>query len=311
MESLRFYASLSNVKTPGPKLAAALAVIVLAVAAVGARSASPARTMHAERTAARASEASTNWAGYAVTSPDMTTPISFSSVTGTWTQATATCGTGDANAASAAWVGLGGYSLSSQAVEQIGTDADCNASGGSTYYAWYELVPAPPVNLTIKIHPGDVITTSVNVDGDNVVLQLIDRTRHVRFTKRSSMARPDTSSAEWIAEAPSSCTGFTCNPLPLANFGSVTFSRIAMIGDGHPGTLLDPSWTAVPLQLVPDGNGFGFFPGPYHGHGYGVQTSTAGTSAPGAVTLDGRSFTLNWVSDASESGASGASAASG
>jgi len=301
MESLRFYASLSNVKTPGPKLAAALAVIVLAVAAVGARSASPARTMHAERTAARASEASTNWAGYAVTSPDMTTPISFSSVTGTWTQATATCGTGDANAASAAWVGLGGYSLSSQAVEQIGTDADCNASGGSTYYAWYELVPAPPVNLTIKIHPGDVITTSVNINGNIVVLQLIDRTTHVRFTKRSTMSRPDTSSAEWIAEAPSSCSNLSCNPLPLADFGSVTFSRIATIGDGHPGTLVDPAWSAIPLQLVPDGGGFGFFPGPNRGHGYGVHNSTAGTSAPDAVTSDGRAFTLNWLSDASAS----------
>jgi len=311
MRSLRFSSSPLSPKASTAALAGLLAVAALLAAVFGARAAGPARPMHVERLAARAGEASTNWAGYAVTGADTNSPIAFTSVTGTWTQATATCGPGDGRAASAAWVGLGGYSLTSRAVEQIGTDADCTEDGPPSYYAWYELVPAPPVNLTIKIHPGDVITTSVNVDGDNVVLQLIDRTRHVRFTKRSSMARPDTSSAEWIAEAPSSCTGFTCNPLPLANFGSVTFSRIAMIGDGHPGTLLDPSWTAVPLQLVPDGNGFGFFPGPYHGHGYGVQTSTAGTSAPGAVTLDGRSFTLNWVSDASESGASGASAASG
>ncbi len=166
-------------------------------------------------------------------------------------------------------------------------------------------MPAPPVNLTMKIRPGDVITGSVNVDGNSVVVQLINRTRHVRFTKRATMPQPDTSSAEWIAEAPSSCTGVTCNPLPLANFGSVTFSRIATIGNGHPGTLLDPAWTAVPLQLVPDGTGFGFYPGPYRGHGYGVYSSTAGTSAPNAVSADGRSFTLSWLSDPSSSALTG------
>ncbi len=305
MRSLRFCASPSSVKAAVPALAGALALTTLLAAALGVRASTSARTLHAPRLAAASAEASTNWAGYAVTSPDTTTPMSFSSVTGTWTQTTATCGAADANAASAAWVGLGGYSLTSLAVEQIGTDADCTANGKGSYYAWYELVPAPPVNLTMKIRPGDVITGSVNVDGNSVVVQLINRTRHVRFTKRATMPQPDTSSAEWIAEAPSSCTGVTCNPLPLANFGSVTFSRIATIGNGHPGTLLDPAWTAVPLQLVPDGTGFGFYPGPHRGHGYGVYSSTAGTSAPNAVSADGRSFTLSWLSDPSSSAATG------
>jgi len=311
MRSLRFSAPLSSVKAPVLGLAALLALGALLAAAIGARAAAPGGPVHAQRLAARAGEASTNWAGYAVTSPDTTSPISFTSVTGTWTQATATCGPDDGHAASAAWVGLGGYALASRAVEQIGTDADCSENGPPSYYAWYELVPAPPVNLTIKIHPGDVITTSVNINGGDIVLQLINRTRHVRFTKRATMPRPDTSSAEWIAEAPSTCTDLSCNPLPLANFGSVTFSHIATIGDGHPGTLLDPTWTAVPLQLVPDSNGFGFYPGPSRGRGYSVHSSTAGTSAPDAVTLDGRSFTLSWASDPSGPTPAGPSAAPG
>ena len=301
MSSLRFCGSLFSVKAPSPALAGALALAALVAAAAGARAAAPTGAAHAQRLAATSAEASTNWAGYAVTSPDPASPIDFSSVTGTWTQTTATCGATDGNAASASWVGLGGYALSSQAVEQIGTDADCTPSGKGSYYAWYELVPAPPVNLTMKIRPGDVITGSVNVSGTTIVVQLINRTRHVRFTKKAPMLQPDTTSAEWIAEAPSSCTGFSCNPLPLANFGSVTFSRIATIGNGHPGTLLDPAWSAVPLQLVPDGTGFGFYPGPRHGHGYAVMSSTAGTSAPDAVSSDGRSFTLSWLSDPSSS----------
>ena len=45
----------------------------------------------------------------------------------------------------AIWVGLGGYSLTSGELEQIGTEADCDAHGRASYYVWYELVPADPV----------------------------------------------------------------------------------------------------------------------------------------------------------------------
>ncbi|MBV8396585.1 MAG: hypothetical protein JO064_10060 [Actinobacteria bacterium] len=277
-------------------LAAALVALLLAsVAAQGAA----VRTSHTARALGATTESSTNWAGYAVTGSDAS-PISFTSVTGTWSQAAATCSPGDGSSASAVWVGLGGYSLSSQALEQIGTDADCNANGPASYYAWYELVPSPPVNLTLKIDPGDVITTSVNINGNNVLLQLKDRTRHTTFTKRITTSVTDISSAEWIAEAPSSCTDYRCDPLPLADFGSVTFSHIATIGNAHPGTLTDPTWTLNPIQLVPDARGgFGFFPGP--DRGYTRYASTAGTSAPAALTTDGRSFSLTWLSDPSAS----------
>ena len=177
------------------------------------------------------------------------------------------------------WVGLGGYATTSQALEQIGTDADCSRSGKPTYYAWYELVPEPPVNLkTFKINAGDTITTSVNVTGSTVLLQLKNRTRGTVFTKRVTTSNLDLTSAEWIAEAPSSCTSGGCTPVPLANFGNVAFSRIATIGNAHGGTLTDPSWSAVPIQLVPKARGGGFFPGPERG--YVTQNSTAGTSLP-------------------------------
>jgi hypothetical protein len=285
------------VKGRSPVVAGLLALGALVAVALVAEAAPPERFAHAQRTASAATEASTNWAGYAVTSATPDSPISFTSVTGTWTQAGATCPTGTGDSASAVWVGLGGYALDSQALEQIGTDADCNANGPPSYYAWYELVPEPPVNLTIKINPGDLITTSVNVSGNTVVLQLKNRTRHTTATKRAAVGAPDVRSAEWIAEAPSSCTNFRCDPLPLANFGSVTFSRVATIGNGHPGTLTDPTWTAQPIQLVPQGHGgFGFYPGP--DRGYVTYGSTAGTSPPLSLSADGRSFTLSWLSDA-------------
>ena len=271
-------------------LPALLAVVVLSGPAPAAQS----RLVRAPL-AATATETSTNWAGYAAVSPDPSAPITYTSVTGTWTQVAATCGAGETNSASAFWVGLGGYSETSEALEQIGTDADCSRSG-PTYYAWYELVPDPPVILKMKIKPGDVITTSVNVSGNTVLLQLKNRTRGTVFTKRVTTENLDLTSAEWIAEAPSACTREACTPVPLSNFGSIAFSRIATIGNTHPGTLTDPTWNAVPIQLVPRARGGGFFPGPERGTM--SQGSTAGTSAPAGLTADGRAFSLSWLANA-------------
>ena len=289
MRSLRFCASPSSVKAAVPALAGALALTTLLAAALGVRASTSARTLHAPRLAAASAEASTNWAGYAVTSPDTTTPMSFSSVTGTWTQTTATCGAADANAASAAWVGLGGYSLTSLAVEQIGTDADCTANGKGSYYAWYELVPGPRVKLALPVRPGDLVTASVSVVGTGLVLQLRNRTRNALVTERVTPAGPlDLSSAEWIAEAPSLCAA-SCRPLPLADFGAVTFSRIAAVGNRVAGTLTAPTWSAVPLRLVPR-------PG---------SATPAGTAPPSLAAPDGRSFTVAWLADATASAPAG------
>ena len=79
-----------------------------------------------------------NWAGYAVHYPG----VSFRQVSGTWKQPNATCVPGQSTY-SAVWVGIGGYKPTSHALEQIGTEADCNAAGNTVVSAWYELVPAP------------------------------------------------------------------------------------------------------------------------------------------------------------------------
>ena len=278
-----------------------LPVLVLssASASSGATTAPRIVAVHAPFAKSAAREASANWAGYAVLSSDAAAPTSFTSVTGTWTVSSVACDASGSSSASAFWVGLGGYSTTSQALAQIGTDADCSPAGASTYYAWYELVPEPPVNLAIKIEPGDTITTSVNVTGDTVLLQLKNRTLRTVFTKRATTSNLDLSSAEWITEAPSNCSTFSCRPVPLSTFGSVTFSRIATIGNGHPGTLTDPTWSATPIQLVPHANG-GFYPG--HDRGFFSQSSTAGTALPAGLTPDGRAFTLSWTASASGGG---------
>jgi hypothetical protein len=238
---------------------------------------------------AAAESVSSNWAGYAVADSSTvatggsSSPLTFTSVTATWRQPKARC-TAGSETFSAFWVGLGGFADTSQALEQIGTSSDCSAAGRARYYAWYELVPAASIPLALKILAGDLVTASVNVNGTSVLVQVKNRTRKTSFTRSLTMASPDLSSAEWIAEAPSACTpSGACRMLPLSNFGSVTFDKIATIANNHPGTIIDPTWEPALIRLV-------------------SSSASAGGSASGAtpaqVSADGRRFAVAWVAAA-------------
>lgn len=232
---------------------------------------------------------SQNWAGYVAGGTQ------FSSVSGSWVQPTAKCGSGQTY--SAFWVGVGGSGQSS-ALEQTGTEADCAADGSIDYHAWYELVPAAPVKLDLAIHPGDHITGKVAVNGSDVTVSLADETTGQSTTKTLQMDNPDTSSAEWIAEAPSSCDGSgACQPLPLADFGTVQFTGASATANGHTGPISDPSWSAQPIELGSGGaSDVAYAPG---------QSSSA--AAPSALSSDGSSFSVAYQSASGSSGAAGGS----
>ncbi len=152
---------------------------------------------------------STNWSGYAVTGSR------FTSVSAQWTEPTVSC---SGTAYSSFWVGLDGDTSST--VEQTGTDADC--SGGTPqYYAWYEMYPKFPVNLSGTVRPGDHLSASVTTNGNgSFTLTITDSTQGWTNTTTARLKRAQLASAEVIAEAPSSSGGV----LPLANFGTVSFS---------------------------------------------------------------------------------------
>jgi Peptidase A4 family len=179
----------------------------------------PGGVSHLSTHAGHTTAQSTNWSGYAATGGTG----AFHSVSASWTEPTATCSSRRAQYSSF-WVGLDGYSSSS--VEQTGTDADC--SGRSpVYYGWYEMYPAFPVNFSNTVRPGDHMSASVTFSGTNTfTLVLKDTTRGWTQTivkNQSGLAR---SSAEVITEAPSSSSGV----LPLANFGTVSYSVSAANG---------------------------------------------------------------------------------
>lgn len=158
---------------------------------------------------------STNWSGYAAHSG------TYTSVSASWTEPTATC---SKTAYSSFWVGLDGYNSST--VEQTGTDSDCNGSTPK-YYAWYEMYPAYPVNLSKTVKPGDAMSASVTAGSNHAfTLVISDSTQKWTFKVTKSLSSAKQSSAEVIAEAPSSISGV----LPLADFHTVNFSNSLVNG---------------------------------------------------------------------------------
>ena len=170
---------------------------------------------------------STNWSGYAVTGGR------YTQVSSSWTVPSVSCA---GTAYSSFWVGLDGDT--SGTVEQTGTDSDCSGSRPQ-YYAWYEMYPKFPVNFSNPVQAGDKMSASVTTNGSGTfTLTISDTTRGWTNTTNARLKRASLASAEIIAEAPSSSGGV----LPLANFGTVSFSGAtangALLTSSTPG--IDP-----------------------------------------------------------------------
>jgi hypothetical protein len=236
---------------------------------------------------------SQNWSGYAVTSQ---AGQNFSSVSGSWVQPSVSGSSGDG--ASAFWVGLGGASQQSQSLEQVGTAADVQ-NGQATYSAWYELLPAAQQPLNLAVHPGDHMTGKVTVNGTTVTVSLSDQTTGGSATKALQMGSPDTSSAEWIAEAPALQTSAGDQILPLADFGQISFADASATAGGHTGSVTDPSWSVQRIDMSSDGT-TRFLGGPsrFSSSGALAQQSTTGAS-PGDLSSDGSSFSVSTSNAAS------------
>jgi hypothetical protein len=285
------------------RLLAPLAALICSLSMVvtlGAAAASSARGVTNTATATmnlrHATLSSSNWAGYAVTAPagvtptptapptapTTTIPLAFTNVSGRWVQPAVSCTKGKATY-SAFWVGIGGFSPASQALEQIGTQANCTATGKAKYSMWYELVPAASVPIKFKVFPGNAIAASVNVSGTRVTLQIRNLSRKTNFTKTLSMAAPDLSSAEWIAEAPTGCNNSGCRQLPLAKFRTLTFTKASVTtSDGHTGTITDTAWSPTMIELADIANG-----------PFSSETTMSG-ALPSALSSNGASFAVIW-----------------
>ncbi len=217
---------------------------------------------------------SSNWSGYVAHKNGVT----FRNVTALWRQPTAICTAGYPTY-SAIWVGLGGYNLNANALEQIGTELDCSASGAVLSSAWYELVPAPSADIAMPVRPGDLMSGTVTAIGHRITLSLTNRTRHKTFSRTVSEPALDVTSAEWIVEAPSECLNNNrCQTLPLADFGSAHFSGAsAQTTSRQTGSISSRLWGTTKITLVPGGRTY-------------IAYGTAAQATPSPLQNSGTTF---------------------
>jgi peptidase A4-like protein len=175
---------------------------------------------------------STNWSGYAVSGSG------GNHVIGTWTEQPVTCAPTE-NSWSSPWVGIDGDT--SNTVEQIGTDSDCQ-NGSPVYYAWYEMYPKGLVTVSLPVSPGQSFTGEVTPgSAGRFTLKLTNNTTHQSFSTTQTNKRARRSSVEWIMEGPS-------NGL-LSNFGTGPFSASSGSINGQTASLGSLS-NADPITMV-------------------------------------------------------------
>ena len=170
--------------------------------------------------------ASSNWSGYEVA--NFQTGATYTSAQATWVVPAVQYFPGFSNEDSATWVGIGGFCENANCTSgdntliQLGTAQNAKRRGTS-YYAWFEMIPASPIQIPLTIRPGDTITASLTCalpcsagSTQSWTLSMTNGTTGQSWTGTFQYAS-SLLSAEWIEEAPSSFAGI----LPLADYGTL------------------------------------------------------------------------------------------
>jgi hypothetical protein len=176
----------------------------------------------------------TYYAGYSVSLASG----SFTAVTGRWAQPAVTCDGLHWQSVSV-WVGIDDDG--EKYLEQTGTGADCKPGDRNpTYYAWYEMFPAPMVPVTMKVQPGDEMAAAVTVTGTNFTLHIANMTTGKSVTVTKSQ-HAKTIGAYWIVEAPSTVAD-ALHVLSLPQFAPVTMTDSTATARGITGPIANPGW---------------------------------------------------------------------
>lgn len=154
-------------------------------------------------TPVQAVESHSTWAGYVVTAPEGSVTL----VNGSWTVPTVKCGSSGSSVL--VWVGIDGWGISGDNVEQVGTRTNC-IDGAASYYAWYEFwnsSQANPITVrlyNITIQPGDVVLAVVSANPGSKLfsMTITDLNTGVTAHAKGKYNAAELASAEWVVEAP-------------------------------------------------------------------------------------------------------------
>ena len=227
---------------------------------------------------------SNNWFGYNQGTLEQGSKL-FNSITGDWTVPTATQHTAGQAESSSDWIGIGGgcvdagCTTTDSTLIQTGTEQDVDATGAASYSAWYELVPAPSLTISMTVAPGDHMHASIAeavADSNAWTITLQDITRGESY----STTVPYSSShatAEWIEETPlliGTNAGFAALPNlsdPDFDLGTVNGAP-ANLKSSEQMDLTDSSGSVIGTPSAPDSDTDGF----------GACTWATTCSAPGS-----------------------------
>src|SRR5436305_3840101 len=153
---------------------------------------------------------SNNWFGYNQGTLAQGGLKQFNSITGDWTVPTVSQHTAGQDESSSDWIGIGGgcvdagCTVTDNTLIQTGTEQDVAADGTKSYSAWWEVIPAPSIGISMTVAPGDHMHASIaeTVSGSNVWnITLTDVTRNETFTTTLPYSSTH-ATAEWIEETP-------------------------------------------------------------------------------------------------------------
>jgi hypothetical protein len=165
-----------------------------------------------------------NWSGY--NQGYLATGTQYHQISATWVVPKATRHKPGEAEFSSTWVGIGGgcdnsdCSITDATLIQAGTEQDVDAAGKATYFAWWELIPAPSVQITsMSVRPGDTMAVNIaeNIIGSEVWTITV---QDLRNGEQFSITAPYSSTyatAEWVVETPvviSSSGSITVGPMP-------------------------------------------------------------------------------------------------
>jgi Peptidase A4 family len=177
---------------------------------------------------------SSNWSGYNQGILETDTPTT--SISGQWVVPKATQHTKHQAEDSATWIGIGGGCLdptcdaTDSTLIQAGTEQDISSTGKASYDAWYEIIPAPELESSIKVHPGNIIRCSITQVVPGLwTVSLKDTSDGQSFTE--TLPYPsDESTAEWIEETPTEIGTSGTGTAALPKLTTVHFEKARVNG---------------------------------------------------------------------------------
>jgi hypothetical protein len=265
---------------------ALLAAAAVALGLAASTSATVTPSAHGQLLHVRANtNQSSNWFGYNLGTLERSGTL-FNSIAGDWTVPKPTQHTAGQAENSSDWIGIGGgcvdaaCTVGDNTLIQTGTEQDVDASGKASYSAWWEIIPAPSLEITtMTVAAGDHMHAAIAelVPNSNLwTITLQDVTRGETFTQTVPYSSTHLT-AEWIEETPlliSANAGFAALP----NLTTPAFDLATV--NGQPANLQ----SSEQIQLI-DGNGSvigtASAPDP-DGDGFNVCTWTTTCSAPGS-----------------------------